>query len=174
MEVNDMKEIIIADEDSFDDISPIFAGEEACKSGHQFGPAVRDYYLIHFCIDGRGVFSDKYGDHEIEAGELFVIRPSELTVYRADDEDPWRYIWIAFTGKKAAKFDTGQSVYPYSEEIGRRPLYQRTAPIFPGTPLLYRCGDPLLRQPWFGYRCGIDFFPSRQGQLQPQRRQQAR
>ena len=120
MEANDMKEIIIADEDSFDDISPIFAGEEACKSGHQFGPAVRDYYLIHFCIDGRGVFSDKYGDHEIEAGELFVIRPSELTVYRADDEDPWRYIWIAFTGKKAAKFDTGQSVYPYSEEIGRR------------------------------------------------------
>ena len=120
MEVNDMKEFIIADEDSFEDISPIFAGEEECKSGHQFGPAVRDYYIIHFCIDGCGVLSDKYGEHKIEGGELFIIRPTEVTVYRADEAKPWHYIWVAFSGKKAEKFNTGRSVYPYSEETGRR------------------------------------------------------
>ncbi len=115
-----MKEYIIADEDSFDDISPIFAGDEECAPGHQFGPAVRDYYLIHFCLDGRGTLRDKYGTHEIERGELFIIRPGEVTVYRADESEPWHYTWIAFSGKRAAKFNTGHSVYPYSEEIGKR------------------------------------------------------
>jgi len=115
-----MKEYVIADEDSFDDISPIFAGVEACNSGHKFGPAVREYYLIHFCLSGRGVLIDKYGEHKISAGELFIIRPGEVTVYYADNVEPWNYIWIAFTGKKAEKFNTGHSVYPYSEEIGKR------------------------------------------------------
>lgn len=118
-----MKQYIIADEDSFSDISPIFAGEERCHASHEFGPAVRDYYLIHFCLSGRGVLKDKYGECEIEGGELFIIRPGEVTVYRADDRDPWHYMWIAFAGEKAAKFDTGRSVYPYSKELGAK-LYE--------------------------------------------------
>ena len=115
-----MKEYVIADEDSFDDISPIFAGDEECLCGHKFGPAVREYYLIHFCLSGRGVLSDKYGEHEIEAGELFIIRPGEVTVYFADEVDPWHYIWIAFTGKRAKKFNTGRSVYQFPSEISKR------------------------------------------------------
>ena len=115
-----MKQYVIADEDSFYDISPIFAGDEVCESGHKFGPAVRECYLIHFCLSGRGVLHDKYGDHKIEKGELFIIRPSEVTVYRADESDPWHYIWIAFTGKMAEKFNTGRSVYPFSGEIAKR------------------------------------------------------
>ena len=115
-----MKEFIIADEDSFYDISPIFAGDEECAPGHKFGPAVRDYYLIHFCLDGKGTLEDGYGRHEINRGELFIIRPAEVTVYQADYTCPWHYIWIAFTGQKAKKFNTGLSVYQYPEEISRR------------------------------------------------------
>lgn len=115
-----MKQFIITDEDSFDDISPIFAGDEECRRGHEFGPAVRDHYIIHFCISGRGVLKDKYGEHEIESGELFIIRPAEVTVYRADDENPWHYMWVAFAGKKAEKFNTGRSVYPFSREIEKK------------------------------------------------------
>ncbi len=115
-----MKEYVIADEDSFDDVSPIFAGDEECKPGHKFGPAVREYHLIHFCLSGRGVLQDRYGEHEIEAGELFIIRPGEATIYHADEKDPWHYIWIAFTGKMAKKFNTGRSVYPFSGEIAKR------------------------------------------------------
>lgn len=115
-----MKEFIITDEDSFYDISPIFVGDEKCGAGHEFGPAVRDYYLIHFCLGGKGVFKDGDGVHEVNRGELFIIRPGEVTVYRADDVSPWHYIWIAFTGQKAEKFNTGRSVYQYPEEIGQR------------------------------------------------------
>ena len=115
-----MKELIITDENAFDDISPIFTGDEACTAGHRFGPAVRECYLIHFCLSGHGVLQDMYGKHHIKAGELFIIRPGEITVYSADTNEPWHYIWIAFTGKRAKKFNTGRSVYPYSDEIGKR------------------------------------------------------
>ena len=115
-----MKEYVIADEDSFSDISPIFVGDEECAPGHKFGPAVREYYLIHFCLSGHGVLRDRYGEHDIEAGELFIIRPGEVTFYHADMEDPWHYLWIAFTGKMAEKFNTGRSVYSFPSEIAKR------------------------------------------------------
>ena len=104
----------------FEDISPLFFGHESCASLHSFGPYVRDYYLVHFCLAGRGVLEDKYGRHEISAGELFVIRPGEVTLYSADRLDPWEYIWIAFKGRRAEMFDFGASVIAYPEDTVER------------------------------------------------------
>jgi len=100
------------------DIVPIFSGHEVCKKNHKFGPFVRNYYLIHFCLAGSGELVDKYGKHKIEKGELFIIRPGEITTYTADSEAPWEYSWIAFGGDMAKIFDTERSVYPFSPEIG--------------------------------------------------------
>ena len=102
------------------DIVPIFSGHERCDSGHKFGPYVRSHYLIHFCLKGKGKLFDKYGEHEIGEGEMFIIRPSEITTYVADDTDPWEYSWIAFEGEMADIFDTGISVYRFPMEIGER------------------------------------------------------
>ena len=101
-------------------VCPIFVGEEECESEHTFGPFVRDHYIIHICLTGKGVLRDKFGTHKISAGELFIIRPGESTVYTADKEEPWHYVWLAFTGKLAKEFDTGRSVYPSPIEIKRR------------------------------------------------------
>lgn len=106
--------------DKLEDVSPLFTGEEACKGGYTFGPFVRSYYLIHFCISGCGFLRDKYGDHRIRAGELFIIRPGEVTVYSADKCDPWTYVWIAFNGKHADLFDCGCSVYRSPDGIAER------------------------------------------------------
>lgn len=102
------------------DIVPIFSGHKRCDSGHKFGPYVRSHYLIHFCLKGKGKLFDKYGEHEIGEGEMFIIRPSEITTYVADDTDPWEYSWIAFEGEMADIFDTGISVYRFPMEIGER------------------------------------------------------
>ena len=100
------------------DIVPIFSGYERCERSHSFGPYARNYYLIHFCLKGCGRLYDKYGEHEIKKGELFIIRPGEITTYTADSENPWEYAWIAFGGEGAKIFDTGNSVYPDSFEVG--------------------------------------------------------
>ena len=37
------------------DLNPILAGAENCEPGHAFGPAVRNYTLLHYVASGRGV-----------------------------------------------------------------------------------------------------------------------
>ena len=63
------------------DIIPITVGREKCASGYKFGPHVRSYYVIHFCLSGKGTLIDKFGKREISAGELFIIRPDEVSTY---------------------------------------------------------------------------------------------
>ena len=47
------------------DFTVLFAGESQTKPEHRLGPKVYDYYLIHYVISGRGVFSshgEEYAD----------------------------------------------------------------------------------------------------------------
>lgn len=105
-----MKDVIIDKLKIDGDFVPLFSGEERCKSGHTFGPYVRDYTLIHFCLSGKGVLFDKYGSHKISAGDLFIIREGEITTYSADKDDPWHYIWIATRGRRAEEIEERPSV----------------------------------------------------------------
>ena len=104
----------------YSDISPIFVGEHDCDRGHSFGPFVREYYIIHFCSSGCGVLKDRYGVHKISAGELFIIRPGEVTVYTADSKAPWSYHWIAFSGSHAGAFLSAHSVYKIPDGMCKR------------------------------------------------------
>ena len=80
-------------------------------------PYVRKMYLIHYCISGSGVLIDKFGEHKIKTGELFIIRPDEITTYIADSCEPWHYVWIGFSGAKAEMFLNKKSVYACNERI---------------------------------------------------------
>lgn len=101
------------DKSESQDLIPIFYGTEKCEKGHCFGPHARNYYIVHFCLSGCGTLQDKFGTHKISAGELFIIRPGEITTYTADKVTPWEYVWIAFEGKIAHLFSTDKSVYAY-------------------------------------------------------------
>lgn len=81
---------------SYKDINPLVCGWQSCPSGHEFGPAIRTYYLLHYVLSGKGVFQDKSGSYTVKEGQLFIINPFETTFYKADDKDPWSYIWIGF------------------------------------------------------------------------------
>ena len=107
-------------EREYADLIPLFAGGERCKPSHNYGPHIREYYILHFCLRGKGVLQDKFGRHCISAGELFVIRPGEVTTYCADEKEPWGYLWLAFRGTAAEVFLTDRSVYPYPPEVAAR------------------------------------------------------
>ena len=36
------------------ELSFLFCGRQNCKPGEAVGPAVREHYLMHYCLSGRG------------------------------------------------------------------------------------------------------------------------
>lgn len=104
----DMEEYIIGSKPC--GILPLFVGREACKPSHSFGPYVREYYIVHFCLNGQGKLENRHGVYDIGEGQLFVIRPGEITTYTADAVHPWEYIWIAFR-TEGEYFLEGESVF---------------------------------------------------------------
>ncbi len=75
-------------------------GYDICKSGHSYGPAVRSGYLIHIILSGKGIYRGNNQEHQLKAGDGFLIYPDELIYYEADQDEPWEYIWVGFTGTK--------------------------------------------------------------------------
>lgn len=78
-------------------------GMEKCKKLHSYGPAIRDHYLIHFILEGSGVFYVNGKSYRIKKNQGFLICPSVVTYYEADKEEPWIYTWVGFKGIKAEK-----------------------------------------------------------------------
>ena len=60
------------------------------ESLHSFGPASKPHYLIHYVLDGRGVFRFHDKEYRLEAGYGFLIQPNELAFYQADEKEPWK------------------------------------------------------------------------------------
>lgn len=83
------------------DLSLLFYGREECLPGHSWGPGLRDTYILHYVHSGRGVFTILDQTYELEAGQGFLIPPSDLVFYQADHEDPWVYSWVGFRGLNA-------------------------------------------------------------------------
>ncbi len=79
-------------------------GMEDCVPAHYFGPAVRDHFLIHFILGGKGTFRNRDAQFELVEGQGFLIFPNEITYYEADKCNPWRYAWIGFNGTKAEEY----------------------------------------------------------------------
>ena len=73
-------------------------GYQRCKSGHSCMSVLSSDYSVTFVIGGKGVYSVGGAEHEICAGQGFVIRPSEKVGYRADVDDPWNYIYVIIKG----------------------------------------------------------------------------
>ena len=85
-------------------INPInlnYFGSESCRPGYTFGPFVRTSYVLHMIRSGRGRLMKRGRNYEIGPGQAFLIYPGEETVYQADSEDPWSYMWIGFHGFRA-------------------------------------------------------------------------
>lgn len=56
----------------------------------KFGPSVRNCYIIHYVLSGKGYFNGR----TVEKGEGFLITPGLYEEYFSDERDPWGFIWI--------------------------------------------------------------------------------
>ena len=86
-------------DERFMDLTIYQYGYEKCEPLHSFGPYVRNNYLFHYVISGKGCLhaNDEKGDatfYDIEAGNGFIIEPGYVNTYYADNDQPWEYVWL--------------------------------------------------------------------------------
>jgi len=102
-------------------------GYEECEPMHLFGPVVRNHFLFHYVLSGKGVLcsdddKDKTTEYALEGGQGFMIWPGQRNTYIADEHDPWTYIWVEFDGLRAKEF-VMQSGLNFN-----RPIYSASVP----------------------------------------------
>ena len=84
----------------FSDFYLCYCGHARCAPLHSYGPAVRPNYLLHYILEGSGVYHVEDQEFSLQKGEGFLIEPNKQTFYQASEEDPWTYLWIGFDGAK--------------------------------------------------------------------------
>lgn len=87
------------------------SGLQRCGPDHAWGPGVRDHYLIHYVLSGKGTFQSGEKSHSLTAGDGFLVVPGALSSYQADHDEPWEYCWVGFQGADAGRLvqETGLS-----------------------------------------------------------------
>lgn len=114
------------------DLRPYQYGWETCAPLHSFGPFIRNHYLFHYIIRGKGTLyshaaSGEIHEYRLGGNQGFLICPGQINLYTADETDPWEYVWLEFDGMrvKEALFKAGleqdQPIYrPQSIGQGER------------------------------------------------------
>jgi len=125
---------------AFGGLNVLFAGESQTKPNHRLGPKVYDFYLLHHVLAGKGVFACHGTDYGIGPGQSFLIEPQQLVRYASDEEEPWRYRWIAFSGDGAKELAAaaGLSAAQPVADTGRS---RRVGLLFLAVLRSFRSGD---------------------------------
>ena len=66
-------------------------GAQKCVALHQWGPGVRNHYLIHYIVSGKGVFTVGDRTYHIRAGQAFLALPNtEIKYSHGPTAEGWR------------------------------------------------------------------------------------
>ena len=77
-------------ENTNNDISDLYLGYcgiEKCLPCHSFGPAIRENFLIHYILNGKGKYKVNDKIYYLDKNQGFIIKPNELTYYEADENE---------------------------------------------------------------------------------------
>lgn len=75
------------------------------RQPHQvnIGPMLRNSYIIHYVVGGRGFYNGK----PVESGQGFLMTPGHIEEYHADPNDPWELLWVVSEDEAMQRiFDT--------------------------------------------------------------------
>ena len=91
-------------------------GYENIGQKAKWGYGRRNYYILHFVLEGKGFFNGC----PVCKDEGFLIRPMESVSYQPDPQDPWNYFWVCFEGDAAEGIcrryigADSRGIFPYS------------------------------------------------------------
>lgn len=94
-----------------DNLQILQLGYEPIGKKAKWGPGRRNFYIIHYVLEGKGYFNGA----PVEKGQGFLMQPMMSVEYHPDPEKPWNYFWICFAGPTARSLcDT----YIHTDENG--------------------------------------------------------
>ena len=79
-------------------------GRQQCGAGYGWGPGVRDHFLLHHILSGRGTCIIDSRKYVLQAGDSFLVYPDTTIHYYADEDQPWEYVWVGFNGMDAERY----------------------------------------------------------------------
>lgn len=102
-------------DDRFMDLTLYQYGYEQCLPLHSYGPFVRNHFLFHYVISGKGTLlvddeNSQSTEYQLQGGMGFLIEPDCVNTYFADRKDPWEYAWIEFSGLRAKEILEGSGL----------------------------------------------------------------
>lgn len=99
-------------------------GYQKCTPLYKWGSGVRDHYLIHHIIEGKGYYQVGGKIYTLTKGDTFIVFPYTEVSYWADSENPWEYYWVGFSGSDAKlllkKTDFSESNPVISTDFGKK------------------------------------------------------
>ena len=108
-------------------------GYESCEPGHSYGPLLRTGYMVHYVLSGKGLYRTRGKEFHLQAGDAFLICPSDVIYYEADREDPWSYTWIGMQGIRVGGY------------LGRTSLLDKLVFQYGDDPALRACHERLFK-----------------------------
>lgn len=75
-------------------------GRQKCSPGYEFGPVIRDKYILHYVFSGGGTLYLDQKEYAVKEQSVFLLPPNTLVRYQASGTTPWHYIWIHIHGNK--------------------------------------------------------------------------
>ena len=102
-------------------------GYASDRSVTRFGPGVRNLYIVHYVISGKGTFNGTI----VSAEQGFLITPGMQEHYYPDVKEPWEFIWFVFEDPIAKNLfplfgadpETGVFTYPNIHELKKLALF---------------------------------------------------
>jgi AraC family transcriptional regulator of arabinose operon len=85
-----------------EDLYLTLCGMEQCPAGSivQTEDQKAGYHL-HIILSGKGFLTVRGVKQNLQFGQMFITKPGEISIYGADEEEPWSYCWMSFDGNNA-------------------------------------------------------------------------
>lgn len=120
--VNNYKNSYIVKEKELMSLCVYNVGFQKCTPDYQWGPGIRDHYLIHYIVSGKGSYLVHGQTYPLATGDSFLVYPNTEVTYLADHREPWEYAWVGFTGSDAPMILEATDFSPQLPVILNTPL----------------------------------------------------
>lgn len=105
-----------------DEVTLYNVGFSQCPPNYTYGWDTRNYYLIHYCISGKGIYYANGKEYSIKPHDGFLITPDSTIMHLADRHEPWNLCWVGFNGKRIGEYlsqahlDNNNPIFRYTKD----------------------------------------------------------